>query len=604
MDFEFLMGHILMRFFCIIFVFVATFVFAKEPVFSPNNEFIRQQTIESWHRQAIADKDNALQWAKKRGIPTRIDNGSSLMELMSVKNGKPIYYITYNVESAISTTTDLVRNTSPFNVNGSNAYHIGVWDAGSILYTHQEFAGGRVVRKDIVTNHWHSTHVGGTIGAAGVESSALGMAPQIIMDSYDWTDDQAEMLAAGAYTPGDTNKIYISNHSYGFTAGWYGNTWYGSFAPGIGGVEEAFGQYGEKTRLYDEIAYQSPYYLQFWAAGNDRGDYAPSIGTTFTYYDSGSNLQTYVYDSLCPKSDGAYKDGYDNISYGGIAKNVLSIGGVYPAVYPAVIGQTRSVTNAIMSYFSSWGPADDGRIKPDIVATGVGVWSTSNGSNTNYDGMSGTSMACPNASGSAALLTELYEKYFPAKKAMRASTLKGLIIHTADDLGRPGPDYLNGWGLMNTKNAAYILKSVDEGDNIRLQEDKLNTSTDQSKTYKLYSDGTEAIRVTVCWTDYPGTSTTANDSRTPVLVNDLDLKVIHGSTTNYPYSLSYTYPTSNATAIAENDVDNVEQVYIAEPAQGDYTILVDYDGTLTGSEQWFSIIVSGNIKQGSMFIVK
>jgi hypothetical protein len=213
-------------------------------------------------------------------------------------------------------------------------------------------------------------------------------------------------------------------------------------------------------------------------------------------------------------------------------------------------------------------------------------------------------MACPNASGSAALLTELYEKYFPVQKAMRASTLKGLIIHTVDDLGRPGPDYQNGWGLMNTKNAAYILKSVDEGDNIRLQEDKLNTSTDQSKTYKLYSDGTEAIRVTICWTDYPGTSTTANDSRTPVLVNDLDLKVINGTTTNYPYSLSYTYPTSNATAIAKNNVDNVEQVYIAEPTEGDYTVLVDYDGTLTGSEQWFSIIVSGNITQGSMFIVR
>jgi hypothetical protein len=71
------MGHILMRFFCIIFVFVATFVFAKEPEFLPNNEVIRQQKIETWHRKAIVDKDNALEWAKKHGVPAKIDNGSS-----------------------------------------------------------------------------------------------------------------------------------------------------------------------------------------------------------------------------------------------------------------------------------------------------------------------------------------------------------------------------------------------------------------------------------------------------------------------------------------------------------------------------------------------
>jgi hypothetical protein len=84
----------------------------------------------------------------------------------------------------------------------------------------------------------------------------------------------------------------------------------------------------------------------------------------------------------------------------------------------------------------------------------------------------------------------------------------------------------------------------------------------------------------------------------------LDLKVIHGSVTNYPYSLSYTYPTSNATYIAKNSVDNVEQVYIESPAEGEYTILVDYDGTLTDSEQWFSLVVSGNIHKGTMFLIR
>jgi hypothetical protein len=583
---------------------VPFWVQAKDMSFA-NNEAKRQQTIDAWRRQAVLDKNIAVEWANKKGVPIRIDTGTRLMELMKLENGKPIYYTTYNVESAISTTTDLVRNAAPFDVNGSNAYHVGVWDGGSILYTHQEFAGGRVVLKDVVDSHPHSTHVGGTIGAAGVESTALGMAPAIFMDSYDWSNDQNEMYSVAASSPGNTNKIYISNHSYGFLSGWDVTTWYGSFTPGSGGVEYAFGQYNTYTRNCDIIGYNCPYYLQFWAAGNDRNNAAPSTGTTFTYYDGNGDPQTYVYDSTCPEGDGVYKDGFDNISYGGIAKNILSVGAVYPAVTPAITGTNRYLGNAIMSPFSSWGPADDGRIKPDIVAVGVGVWSTTatdSGSNTNYDGMSGTSMASPNAAGSAALLTELYKKYFSTD--MRASTLKGLIIHTADDLGRPGPDYVNGWGLMNTKNAAYILKSLDDGDNIRVQEELLNTSTDPSKTYKLYSDGTKPIRVTLCWTDPPGTSTTANDSRTPVLVNDLDLKVISGTTTNYPYSLSYASPTANATAVAENNIDNVEQVYIETPTAGDYTILVDYDGSLYGSQQWFSLIVSGNIKQGSVIMMR
>jgi hypothetical protein len=59
-----------------------------------------------------------------------------------------------------------------------------------------------------------------------------------------------------------------------------------------------------------------------------------------------------------------------------------------------------------MSSFSAWGPTDDGRIKPDIVADGVNVVSSTNASlTTSYGSFSGTSMASPNAAGSLFLLT-------------------------------------------------------------------------------------------------------------------------------------------------------------------------------------------------------
>lgn len=104
--------------------------------------------------------------------------------------------------------------------------------------------------------------------------------------------------------------------------------------------------------------------------------------------------------------------------YEGVAKNIMTVG----AVDDAVSGGVRDLYSAAMSLMSSWGPANDGRIKPDIVANGVELISAHNASDSAYSADSGTSMACPNASGSAILLAEYWADLFPGQ-AMRASTL-------------------------------------------------------------------------------------------------------------------------------------------------------------------------------------
>ena len=93
-----------------------------------------------------------------------------------------------------------------------------------------------------------------------------------------------------------------------------------------------------------------------------------------------------------------------------------------------------------MSFFSSWGPTDDGRIKPDVVANGEAVYSTLGSGDVAYGAIGGTSMSTPSACGSAALLIEQFGRLFPGQ-AMRASTLKSLLILTATDRGQVGPDY-------------------------------------------------------------------------------------------------------------------------------------------------------------------
>jgi len=76
-------------------------------------------------------------------------------------------------------------------------------------------------RAELDGSSWadHATHVSGTIGAAGMVATAMGMAPGAQIDSYDWTNDLGEMTGRAMALPGEAGKIQISNHSYVYAAG-------------------------------------------------------------------------------------------------------------------------------------------------------------------------------------------------------------------------------------------------------------------------------------------------------------------------------------------------------------------------------------------------
>ena len=79
-----------------------------------------------------------------------------------------------------------------------------------------------------------------------------------------------------------------------------------------------------------------------------------------------------------------------------------------------------------------------------------------------YDIYSGTSMATPAITGSSMLLQQYYSQLH--NTFMRSATLKGLLIHTADEAGPyPGPDYMYGWGLVDIAKAAAVITSVWNG---------------------------------------------------------------------------------------------------------------------------------------------
>src|SRR5262249_44876022 len=137
----------------------------------------------------------------------------------------------------------------------------------------------------------------------------------------------------------------------------------------------------------------------------------------------------------CNIQGGVNYNGYRKIAPPGPSKNHITVGAL-------------NSNDSSMTSFSSWGPTDDGRLKPDISGPGCqsnddnGVTSTQPGGG--YTALCGTSMACPTVVGVSALIIEDYRAHFPSRPEFRNSTLKAFLAHTARDLLTPGPDYQTG----------------------------------------------------------------------------------------------------------------------------------------------------------------
>ncbi|MFC5283802.1 S8 family serine peptidase [Pedobacter alpinus] len=539
------------------------------------------------------NKQKAFALARKNNwIIFKEYKDGTIISLQGVDDfGFPLYLTTYNNTIAAGTTnTNSIYNGGSLGLSLSGSSNnisgkMGIWDGGSILINHQEFASGRIEQIDLPESlSSHATHVAGTLVATGVNPIARGMAWGLKkLYAYDFNKDDTEMTLAAS------QGMLVSNHSYGFIAGWDYNSdvtpprWeYYGYPEST--EDYKFGFYDNTAKNWDLISYNAPFYLIVKSAGNNRNQNGPTVGTEYYGYESTSS-STFVSKGPRPTNI-SNNNGYDILSTTSNAKNILTVGAVNGLPFGS-----NNPTDIQISSFSSWGPTDDGRIKPDIVANGVSLTSTNSSDTRSYSTLSGTSMSAPNVSGSILLLQEYYSQ-LNTGSFMRSATLKGLIINTANEAGSAlGPDYIYGWGLLNIENAANIIKL--RGNKSIITERTLS----QGEIYNLQitSSGYGPLKVTICWTDPEGkvvTSGTIND-RTPKLVNDLDLRLIQGVTTFFPWKLNPLIP-ANAATNADNIVDNVEQISIPNAVPGQtYTLRVSHKGTLTKGPQNYSIIASG-----------
>ncbi len=413
-----------------------------------------------------------------------------------------------------------------FGLDGSGVT-VMILDGGRPLESHVDFGGRLTARDTLGFFSSHATHVSGTVGGDGTASGGQwrGMAPGVTLETYTFESNGDDIFLYS--NPGDMEANYdeainvfgavVSNNSIGT------NVRANGFPCSI------TGDYGITSELIDSMVTGSlgPSMRIVWSNGNERGQAGCS--------------------STSP-------GGYHSIPPPASAKNHIAVG--------AVDSDTDLPTD-----FTSWGPADDGRLRPDVSAPGCQIGGdegvTSCDRDGGYDAKCGTSMAAPTVTGIVALMLEDHRERFPGESDPANATIKAILAHTAQDIMTDGPDYQSGYGSVRAVPAIEQMRSGNF----------LEESIDHGGVFNatiVVPDGTESVRITLAWDDVPGTPNVD-----PALVNDLDLAVFDpDGVRHFPWTLDPDAPDQAAVQTKTDRVNNLEQVFAAFPVRGAWRVEV------------------------------
>ncbi len=366
------------------------------------------------------------------------------------------------------------------------------------------------------------------------------------------------------------NHIDFKGRNINYAAGTYSS--YGDHGDKVAGIIGAAGNLDEKYKgiapdanILTQKTYRIFYYIDQYYNNNGMVITNNSYGTSFSCTDAGAYQ---YYSMLMDQQMNTYEDVLHCVAAG---NNGTSTCGDFPEGYGTVLKIYAAAKNVLtvggINYegvhnpWTSKGPVQDGRLKPEVVTLSFGMTSTSN--NYNYGGFGGSSGATANASGIATLLYEQYKNI--NNENPKGSLIKAVMCNTADDKGNFGPDYIYGYGALNAEKAALAIQNnqFDFGE---------TTSVGEEITFTIpVTANQKDLRVMLYWNDIESTIFNVK-----ALINDLDLKVVAPDGTEIlPYVLNPN--PANVADVATRGIDrlnNGEQVIINNPQAGNYTIKV------------------------------
>ncbi len=475
--------------------------------------------------------------------PDRIGSLAALDALRWIEEVPPPIE-TFNDGIRTNTQAELAQ-AAPYGLSGTNVV-VAMWDAGWVDFAHPDFGGrAKPGEADVAAKkHPHSTHVAGTLMGNGAASETKGgrpfqwrgVAPGATLISYDV--DTGPMIDEHRDARQRFDAV-VSQNSWGLTLSqFFGNC-------------NLLGDYTSFAPDYDRLAtglYGEPYLVVF-AAGNARGRRD---------------------QNGCPSND------YSTIGVPATGKDMITVGAV-------------NSDDSSMTVFSGWGPTDDGRLKPEVMAPGDEVGGdggiTSTQPNGTYGVLVGTSMAAPAVSGAAALLIEDYRAHYNGQTPLPAM-VKALLVHTAADLSEgsdgyePGPDYATGYGRIQVKDAVDQLRSGGVLVGVVAPGDRAVYTLD-------VPPDTASVKVTLVWDDVA-----AAENAAKTLVNDLDLVVTDpNGTRHYPWTLDPAHPAAPAVRTQEDHLNVTEQVVAdSDVVPGPWTLAVAGTDVASEEPQKFALI--------------
>ena len=473
--------------------------------------------------------------------------------------------------------------TTTMHADFQGHFYKGTWGSGtcgswSDYYSHGTHVAGSALGNGVMDGSNPATH-----SYAGTNA---GIAPEASLWAWAFCSDWSGLPDADPYNNyygvmyNDAPNVRVNTNSWGY------NT--------------TAGTYNAYSRETDRFIRDHPDMVVLFAATNDGTDANAdgiidlgSIGVP-----AGAKNIITVGASENYRMSGGYNPGGDCSTWGNC----------WPGDYPAhpIASDRLSDDTSGMVAFSSRGPTLSGRLKPDIVAPGSNIVSCRyQGSNTGwgvyndyYIYMGGTSMATPLAAGASAIVRDYYvtvEGVNPSAALVKATMINGAYDMTPgqyrdevpdgskDDVIRR-PDNNQGWGRIDLYNTLvhdlpYMLWFYDDPTG-------LNTGGVYQTSFSV-SGADHPFRVTLAWSDYPGTEASHG-----ALVNDLDLEVIAPNGTHY-YGNDVIDDGLN-----DGDIDHVNNVEGVDfnPQLGTYTVIV-HGYNVPQGPQPFALVVSGDMGQ-------